>query len=514
MAPRTITRVAEIQALLNRSRRGKALEHDERLSVATALDAVMDGKGRVAGLEAVRILWDKPESFEGSGRFSAIYRAVLEPDKLSEAQREEMLLDLEVHDHYRANPETTLADYQKVRRDLAKAIDARSAAEVKGEVVARLKRIGFWKAKKRRYEGVVLVGLKHLSKHTKGKPRRELRQEFLYGIEHDNLLSILIGAVTNGHLVQFEEYWGYRDWRSLTLEERVGLALDTAQGLAYLHQLNVVHRDVKPANVLVKGRKPPRAKVCDYGLIDSEDMGKHGVTKTEDGTVVGTILYMSPEQARGETTKASDVFSLGGLLYTYLTEKPPTPIPLGATRHEQSDQVLHRRKKPQDPLTLLEVDDRSKHDRELLRRLTLIVAGCLQEEPEQRYADVNDVIADLEAALAERPPQRLTAHVKRLRIPIDLYRNSVFSPVAAYPESEPITAELVTERDSSEDSGGAIARLSSAALKLVLVGVIVTLVTGCATLWLNPAGYGDLLHQELLPVREQVEALVERLGLG
>ena len=58
-----------------------------------------------------------------------------------------------------------------------------------------------------------------MGKRQRGKPRRELRQEFLYGIEHENLLSIVLGTVIESHLVQFEEYWGYRDWRSLDLPD-------------------------------------------------------------------------------------------------------------------------------------------------------------------------------------------------------------------------------------------------------------------------------------------------------
>ncbi len=439
--------VDKVVSLLERSKRGRALDPGERRRVAEALVAVTDARGRVRGLPALEVLASRPEHFEGSGRFSAIFRAVLDPDRLTREQLEEVLLDLEVQAHFLAAPDRSIADYKRVRSAKQRELEALTPRDVRGRVLERLKRIGFWSGRRRRYEGVVLIGIDELAAPRRGRPRRELRQEFLYGFEHPNLLCIALGSVVEGRLVQFEEYWGYRDWRSLGLRERARVALDAARGVAHLHRLNVIHRDIKPENVLVKGRKRPQAKLCDYGLIDSEDLSAHGVTRTEDGTVVGTILYMAPEQARGQPHKASDVFALGGLLYTYLTDQPPTPIPPDATRHEQSDQVLHRRIKPHDPVRAAPAAGRGSGRGEavLVERLSLVVAACLQERPEERYAGVDELVSDLEAVLAGEEPEHARERARALRIPIDLYRGAVFSPVPPFPTGE-VVAELVGPR--------------------------------------------------------------------
>ena len=501
-----MSRVDDVVDILGRSGRGKRLDATERLAIARAVDAALTPSGRVRGLEAVEVLCERPEHFEGSGRFSAIFRAQLKLERLSAAQRGEMLVDLLVHDQFR-KAGGTIADYGSVRKGKQKEVAAR-AAEVDRELERRLRRIGFWKEKKRCYEGVVLIGIHPISEHQRGKPRRELRQEFLYGIEHESLLTILLGAVANGHLVQFEEYWGYRDWKSLTREERARAVLDAARGVQYLHELNVIHRDVKPENVLLKGRKRARAKLCDYGLIDSDDLAEHGVTKTEDGTVVGTILYMAPEQARGATSKSSDVFSLGGLLYAYLTERHPTPIPYGATRHQQSDQVLHRRRKPQDPLELLRGLDRAEEA--LVRRLSLVIAGCLREDPAERYPDVSDLVADLEAVLDGQEPGALIAHVKRLRAPLDFYRDGIFSPTAPFPDEEHLEADLVSDHGSTDGDEGS--RAPRPLLRGALLALATLLVAGLLLVQVNPRGYGDQLVAALRSLGAQVWAWVERLS--
>jgi hypothetical protein len=106
---------------------------------------------------------------------------------------------------------------------------------------------------------------------------------------------------------------------SLPLEEVLHIALLTAQGLEAAHAQGLVHRDVKPANILLESGTG-RVKLTDFGLALARD----DVRLTQSGAVAGTPLYMSPEQARGEAVDArTDLFSLGSVLYVICTGRPP-----------------------------------------------------------------------------------------------------------------------------------------------------------------------------------------------
>src|SRR5262249_42329661 len=115
----------------------------------------------------------------------------------------------------------------------------------------------------------------------------------------------------------------------LALSEMLDLTMQIASALHAAHEAGIIHRDIKPENVMI--RNDGMVKVLDFGLaklvepapLETEtETRKLGLTRA--GTVMGTVAYMSPEQARGKTVDTrTDIFSLGVMLYEMLTRRPP-----------------------------------------------------------------------------------------------------------------------------------------------------------------------------------------------
>jgi formylglycine-generating enzyme required for sulfatase activity len=163
------------------------------------------------------------------------------------------------------------------------------------------------------------------------------------------------------------------------------LFLALAEALAAAHASGVVHRDVKPTNVLLT--RDGRPKLADFGLARLE--GEPGLSLT--GEVIGTPSYMSPEHARGggEVDERSDVFSLGATLYEVLTLRRAFE---GDTRREVLDRI--ERVDPPDPRRLRP---------RLAPELALVCLKALEKRPEDRYASMAELADDLRRFLAHEP---------------------------------------------------------------------------------------------------------------
>src|SRR5215218_8568697 len=207
-------------------------------------------------------------------------------------------------------------------------------------------------------------------------------------LSHPNIVTVIDRGEQEGRqYIVFEHVAGenlkevVRNRGALPIKQAIELVLQVARALSFAHEHGLVHRDVKPQNVLLNG--DGRAKVTDFGIARTLDVD--GVTIT--GTVLGTSHYISPEQARGEQVDAqSDVYSLGAVLYELLTGEVPFPgdnFVAVAMRHirEEPPSVLEQRP-------------------EVSVRLAAAAERALEKDPEKRFGSMHAFVEELQACLA------------------------------------------------------------------------------------------------------------------
>jgi len=253
---------------------------------------------------------------------------------------------------------------------------------------------------------------------------REERQ-ILATLEHPHVARLLDGGVTADALpwLAMEYVEGipideYCDGRLLSLEARLALFCKVCDAVQYAHRKLVVHRDLKPSNILVTADGEP--KLLDFGIARLLAPGAGAATETtRTGAWLMTPDYASPEQARGEpVSTASDVYSLGVLLYRLLAGRSPYTLAADAPPHELARAILESQ--PERPSTAVvrpagEASSAAaggvpgttpqRLRRSLRGDLDTIVLEALRKEPERRYPSVQDLAEDLRRYLAGRPVQ-------------------------------------------------------------------------------------------------------------
>ena len=200
----------------------------------------------------------------------------------------------------------------------------------------------------------------------------------IYGVSEWQGTPYLVSQYTSGQSLQKR----LDEEGSLALEEILRIGLQTATGLAAAHAQGLVHRDIKPSNILLDGTVD-RALLTDFGLARAVD----DASMTRSGYLAGTPLYMSPEQARGESVdQRSDLFSLGSLLYVMSTGHPPF-------RAETSLGVLRR---------IDEEEPRSVRESraELPDWLERLIGKLMAKDPDDRCQTADEAAGLLERCLA------------------------------------------------------------------------------------------------------------------
>ena len=268
--------------------------------------------------------------------------------------------------------------------------------------------------------------------------RFQLEARAASALNHPNIITIYeIGKVDDRHFIATEFIDGttlrqsfsgegqHTSGKQLRLREVLDIAIQTADALAAAHEAGIVHRDIKPENIMVR-RRDGYVKVLDFGLakltegaIDTEAPTMAQV-KTDAGVVMGTVTYMSPEQARGEEVDVrTDIWSLGVVLYELVAGCSPFER---STPSEVIALILER-----EPLPL------ARYARELPTEMDRIVTKALTKDREERYQRAKDLLIDL-----RRLRQRLEVEAEVERTTEPREKSSEARAVAT--DSEKMTA--------------------------------------------------------------------------
>ena len=294
--------------------------------------------------------------------------------------------------------------------------------------------------------------------------RREARA--IAKLTHPNIVTVIDRGVWEGHqFIVFEHVPGENvhelleaeGW--LPVERALVLAHQVGRGLAFAHEFGIVHRDVKPQNVLID--VDGAVKVTDFGIARSLEVDDE---LTQTGTLLGTGDYIAPEQASGETVdERSDQYSLGVLLYELLTGEVPYPAPnvmAVAMRHLRDPVPSVRDMRPEVP-----------------QRVDAIVARAMAKRPQDRFPSMEAMTAALEAALVDARASR----------PGDEEDTGVIAPI---PAARPGRSRPEPARRASRSRWAALGALIFLAVVALVVGILFAVTDGDDLRSIVPGGGG------------------------
>ncbi|HXG59731.1 MAG TPA: protein kinase [Planctomycetota bacterium] len=264
-----------------------------------------------------------------------------------------------------------------------------------------------WKAWDTRLGRWVAIKLPRPTPDQEAASRRFSREALAAArLSHPNIVAIHRVAEEAGRCFIVMQYVEGRTLAAARppLREALEILRDVARAVHYAHEQGVVHRDLKPGNILIA--RDGRPFVLDFGLAHLEEAAG---AASREGFVAGTAAYMSPEQARGgpaSRARPTDIYSLGATLYEAVTGRPPFE---GGSFAEILQNVLHQ--DPPPPRRLRP---------ELPRDVETVILKAMEKDPARRYASALEMAEDLERCLRREPvaarrPSALRVWASRIR---------------------------------------------------------------------------------------------------
>ncbi|MCH5272226.1 MAG: Stk1 family PASTA domain-containing Ser/Thr kinase [Lachnospiraceae bacterium] len=266
------------------------------------------------------------------------------------------------------------------------------------------------------------------------------------GLSHPNIVSVYdVGDDDDLHYIVMELVEGITLKKfiekkgRLEIKEAIGIAIQIAQGLEAAHDNHIVHRDIKPQNIIIS--REGKVKVADFGIA------KAATTNTVTQNAVGSVHYLSPEQARGGySDEKSDIYSLGITMYEMLSGKVPF-----AGDNTVSVALSHIQ---YEPVPVKEVNPAVPYS------VDKIVQKCMQKRPENRYLSASDLILDLKRSVMnpEGDFVRISAGVvsdsptkNMTQDEMAVIKSAAKSPVTRFEANQPANKKLLHEEEEELD---------------------------------------------------------------
>lgn len=283
--------------------------------------------------------------------------------------------------------------------------------------------------------------------------------------DDDGLYYIVMELVEGITLKKFIERKG-----QLEIKEAIGISIQIAQGMEAAHMNHIVHRDIKPQNIIIS--RDGKVKVTDFGIA------KAATSNTISQNAVGSVHYLSPEQARGGySDERSDIYSLGVTLYEMLCGKVPfagdNSVSV-ALSHINDEAVPIREIRPDVPASIEK-----------------IVQKCMQKKPERRYLTASELIADLKRSITNPDGDFVklasatvtdSPTINMTDAQMETIKSAAKSP-AVYYDSHPETAANTkkVQKEEEEELDGVDPKFE----KFIIIGTIVTaVILGLALIYL------------------------------